>query len=608
MLKLRERGDGDLALLPAPESVRSPIELRSDGGGGYGGSGLPNGGLGVNGLSPDGYAAAGWSYAQGYVYFPNLNTRRELSTYSRMEILRRSRWLVRNNGLARRLVRGGARMIVGTGLKPRPATDDKEWNALAQKRVDMRNASREILDVGGRWNRRQAQMGKVIARMTDGDFLTAFIKSSTGGARFRHYEGHQIGTYASALGQWGSVQPAPVTDSSWIDGVKTDRNNRAIKYRIFGDGPDDWKDVAATACSFYCKFETVGATRGASVFIHAIPDLLDEIEIKSAFKRSMKSVADKGYVKTIQNLAGNDNPGAWENTIRQNDMKVRDPVSGKPITLERLLGGGVIETLEPGQKIEVISDPRPHENQMEFMDSLIRSIAYGMDLAPELIWNIVKLGSAGTRYVLADALSWIQSEQQDLVDMSEAREYAFMIACDLASGALPPCKDPHWWKVGFITPPRITIDFTRDGKLIIDQIRSGLISPQTGGLMLGLNSYTEGFDRIDWVYEMKKYGLEKDPDPKLQVSLLEAFPGQFIGLRQDPDTTPAGAVDANGKPIPGAAPAPAKPAPKKNAPKDAKADPDEAEGPDDLPGGDPGSPGDDEDGDETAPSGDADED
>src|SRR5688572_12013055 len=82
----------------------------------------------MGGGMSSGYDAGNWSSRRGYVYYPTMDTREELQPFIRTEVNRKTRWLTKNVGFAKRCTSGVAHMI--GSLSPRPFTDHKEWNKL----------------------------------------------------------------------------------------------------------------------------------------------------------------------------------------------------------------------------------------------------------------------------------------------------------------------------------------------------------------------------------------------------------------------------------------------------------------------------------------------
>jgi capsid protein len=426
---------------------------------GYG-SGIGGGG---GGFMSNGYQGADFSRLRGMVYFPELDTRFDVTSYTRTEILRKVRFLYANHGLPKRIVNGCSRMVVGTGLTVHASTTDTAWNELAESYFYSRANSPVSWDVGGRYTFDKGQLANTRWRFRDGDAGNALTTSPTGQAMQAYYEGHQIGN--------GTLAGTDNTD--WRDGVLPDRHNRAIAYRILGfDGEP--VDIPASAFILNCDYDRGGAVRGLSMLHHAIPHLLDGTEILGFIKAGVKLANQFGYVIEDEPLPGGGSPtgaGRAGGQTRQVDVG-----GGKKITLEQVHGGGVIPELGPGKRIKFLSDSRPHPNNIQLLDYMIRDIAWGCDLAPDILWNIAALGGANTRFVLADAQGWIEAQQQELVNTYCGRSYIHAIACGLATKRLRPCKDPQWWKHVWIPPPRLTVDFGRDGKMHLEQLKAGALT------------------------------------------------------------------------------------------------------------------------------------
>jgi capsid protein len=453
----------------------------------------------------NGHQGADFSRLRGMVYFPELDTRREISSYTRLEILRRSRFLYANYGIAKRIINGLARMIAGTGLTYQAATSDAEWNTLAEKAYARVTRSRHLYDLGGRYTGTTSQQAILRFRFRDGDCGQVLTRDpETGTARFAFYEGHQIGTAyeASTIG----------ANAGWRDGVLHGPMNNPLAYRILGDAAD-YADVPARSMLWQIDYERAGQSRGLSILSHAINHLVDAAEITGYIKTGVKLSNRHGYwietapesqapVTAAQRAQG----GAAIQTIQ---------TPAGPINLERIYGAGEIPNLAPGQSIKFNSSSNPHPNQLTLLDYLIRDVAWGANVSPELLWNITALGGANTRFVLADAQGFIDVGQQQLIDDKLQLEMEFVLACEMQAGRLRPCRDPEWWRALWIPPPRITVDFGRDGKLYLEQVKSGALTFRRFHGWQGNDSEAE---QRQWVREYLSWGkVAKEEAQRLQM-------------------------------------------------------------------------------------------
>jgi hypothetical protein len=417
----------------------------------------------------NGHQGADFSRLRGYVYFPELDTKREITSYSRTEILRRARFLYANQGLARRMVNGLARMIAGTGLTYQAATTDLEWNRLAELAYARVTRSRFSFDLGQRYNGGNSQQATLRFRFRDGDCAQVLTRDPvTGAARFAFYESHQI----SSTTLFGSTAPT----TGWRDGVLHGPHNEALAYRFMGDDGSTFSDVPAGSVLFQCDYERNGQSRGLSAFSHGIPNMLDSAEITGYIKAGVKLSNRHGY--WIETQAGQQTSAtAGGRAGGAPTVKVNTPDG--PIEIEQIYGAGELPALGPGQTIKFNGATNPHPNQLGLLEHLIRETSWGLPfggVSPDLLWNIAALGGANTRFVLADAQGFIDAGQQALVDDKEQAEMEFILACEMQAGRLRACQDPEWWKALWIPPPRITVDFGRDGKLYLEQVKAAALT------------------------------------------------------------------------------------------------------------------------------------
>lgn len=401
------------------------------------------------------------------IYFPELNTKKELTAYTRTEAMRRARWFCANHGLPRRICKGAARMVVGTGLTPQPTTADTEWNTLASDYFASRAESPFAWDVGGRYTFYGAQLAQTFFRFRDGDAAAALTASETGQAMQAFYEGHQI----------SGIPSGTARADAWRDGVLVNRHNRAIAYAIAGD---DGLSTAIPASDFLLNYdvsESAGRTRGLSILHHALRKLLNGAETSTAIQQGILLANQFGYViEDAKPSEGGGSSGLRDKVAGGKIEKVN--LNGQELTTEKIHGAGKIAELPPGKKLTFLTDSRPHPNNIAFLDYLVRDIAAGCDLSPEILWNITALGGANTRFALADAQGWIELQQQQLIDNYCGRSYIYAIAKGLNTGRLRPCADPMWWKHIWIPPARITVDFGRDGAMHLKQVQAAALTYQ----------------------------------------------------------------------------------------------------------------------------------
>lgn len=487
------------------------------------------------GWGTNGHQGAGNSRLRSHVYFPELDTRREISSYTRTELLRKARFLYANHGIAKRVVNGLSRMVAGTGLTPQATTKDRKWNAAAEKYFKNATGSQFVFDVGGRYNFEKSQQALLRFRYRDGDAAAILTESQAGGARFAFYEGHNIGNAALGNGD----------QEGWRDGVRCDAQNRARAYRFIGDGGKE-TDVPAEDVIFFADYERAGQSRGITVLAHAVNHLLDSSEITQYIKTGVKLANQYGY--WIEYANGAAKPATAGARVGGTGNRETITTPAGPVTLEKIYGAGAIPDLPPGATLKFNSSSHPHPNNLTLIEFLIRDIAWGVGISPEILWNIAAMGGANTRFVLADAQGWIEEQQAELVRLYNARVWVYTLAKAMITGRLPRCSDPEWWAHAWIPPPRLTVDFGRDGKLHLEQLKMGVI---TYSRLLGWQGQDFESHTDKWLDEIKYFktgmqnrGLSWDDvarwrNVNAQPSPENGKTDEVDGLPTDPDSASA---------------------------------------------------------------------
>lgn len=473
--------------------------------------------------SGGGYGMADSSTARGYIYFPQLDTKREVTPYTRAEGLRKARFLDANVGLARRLLNGMGRLAMGTGLMPRFTTADKEWNKLMNARLEAVLGSALTYDLAGRRDFYSAQADDMTTAYRDGDLGKAYARDETGALRTARYEGHQLG------GQ--PPQTSAEIAKTIFDGVRIDRHGRSLGFYIqSGEQQGDVVEIPAADFALLCNYERKGATRGVTILKHAINKMVDRGELEAMTSKGMKNAQRIGFAITREMGAtkppGLEGRGATGiNPTRRADATDAAGTATR-VKFEDVIDntGGEIPELPAGFDIKTLLDSRPHPNTMEFFDYIARDAAMGCDFPHELLYSIWRLGGANVRYVMADAQSIIEREQQRYVDLFGARDLIAFATEELRTGRIRKCQDPMWWAHEFIPPARMTVDFGRDGSLHLEQIKCGALTYKRylGWQGLTLSQLDEWLEEVAHV---RAQAVLNALDPDWAVQQLYGRPG-----------------------------------------------------------------------------------
>ena len=479
-----------------------------------------------------GYDAAVPSMQRGYIYWPTLSPRDEINVWTRREIARKVHYLMANMGLARRLLTSITNMVVGNGFTPQATTRDSEWNVLADAAYNRRARSAATYDVSARLTGIQMQRLAYLTQKKDGDAAIVFSESQSGGALRRLYSGTQVG------------EPIGTLDKKMNDGIAVDRLGRAQAFYFLDDDFSKTTRVGAENVVWLCNQESPGQFRGVSALAHAVNKLIDITELNASVMQGIKLSNQIGYYLASQDKDAT--PGIMDALAGkyQTDQVVGSDNTGnlQSIRTSEVFGmGGEIKEVPPGYDIKTLLDQRPHPNSVEFVEnSLIRDCCWGLGISDALGWSIAKFGGAGVRYVLADAQAWIASEQANFVDTWLARDWVYTIAKEIKAGRLRKCKDPSFWSHSWVPPEQITCDFGRDGRIYLEQHRTGLISTERLYNLKGQDAKEEVSREMNFALwrkqEMENRGLSmSDLYPELKV---QQAPDAAEEAAEEEDPTP----------------------------------------------------------------------
>jgi capsid protein len=442
--------------------------------------------------SLSGFDGANQSSRRGWIYWPTLDTKKELNTYSRTELLKKSRWLRANIGLASRICRGLSEKI--GYLMPLSDSGNEDWDEVADEHWRERACEASLVDASGQFDIRAVQIELNTAAFGDGDILPLLIKGPDG-LQFALYEANQIKSPADSYG-----------DKSWIDGVRINKFGRHLDYGIAEE--NDVRVFDARDALYYSHPDAPGRVRAPTILSHAINHMLDISEILADVKLTIKTAAQMGlYIENEKaNSGGYSGPQALGAGLRNEQATAgatptptpEDPKRGYKVEDFFRPNGGVLN-MPAGAKIGTIQDTRPHPNQINLINHLIRDIAWGVGVPPEILWDIHELGGANTRLVNADLDRWIAAKQiRQIAWMKRFR--AIWIANEIEAGRLAePPAGAKFWKASWLPQASITADKARIGTLDIELVKNRMRS-------LAAYYAEQG---LDWQVELRQIAREE---------------------------------------------------------------------------------------------------
>lgn len=470
-------------------------------------------------LMGGGFQAAGQSQARGYLYFPNLDTRRQLDSYTREEIARKIEWLYVHFGFCRRLVLGMARML--GFLTPQPNMSDEGWNELAFDAFMAIAGSAEIWDRSGKFDFFEGQVQDNVQMFVRGDLIGVLTETLSGRARIAYYEAHQLSN-------------GERTGKHWVDGVQLDSFGKHIGYSLRdGEDPSKTSFVDARDAIYFGNFDNRGQVRTISILMTAVLNMIDVVEVRGFTKTAIKNHSRVGTVMEQEaQTPVNTGVGGFGGPLTTTTVTMPDG-STQNVNMELVMSGGLTPKLPPGVKVKVIADDRPSHNNMEFEKALLKDCCDSVDLSYDRLSNLAGVTGPGIRILSQDEKRWVALRHHRMAKRCQ-RMYNYIIAKEIKGGRLPQPKSKpgeYWWnRTIWIGLPMPDIDGGRTAQATQTNLLNGLTTWQEEAKLGGLywkrrvrQGITEVvFAKLECIAQAKAAGI----DPA-EITPQLVFPGRF---------------------------------------------------------------------------------
>ena len=422
-------------------------------------------------------AAASQPMHQGYVYWPELNSKYQLTESDLKEVRRKSQWLVINT--AARVIRRLARYLGAPVVKAN--TRDPEFNKAADAWFATQYRDRTgAYDRSGKYNASTFITNCIFSAWRDSDCTALFLETETGEPTVAAIE-------ASRIDQPWNAGPY----SDFQDGVLVDQWDRHLAYLIkkqpIGNrhryAPDEYIRVPAGHCHMFGDFEDQHHVRGTAALIHAASNLIDLRQIDQANMAQAKIAQQFGILFTSEQLTAPTNfvPGSVVPGPRRRE-EVTSATGGSTATsktapttriVQEVTGVGTLTALPPGVKAQVLQSQHDFTAQAEIKKDIYTLTALGLGVPVELLFLLDKLTGPGVRFVLRQTQEWRDYWLRSMQTF-QSIDWARRIDWAIRTKQLPRCKDPEFARHYFQAPKAVTIDDGRSASALVSALESGI--------------------------------------------------------------------------------------------------------------------------------------
>lgn len=424
------------------------------------------------------YEAAYQSPTRSYLLGQLQDTQKDIDFWNRSEIARKARYLEKNSPTISGIAKILTTYTVGTGIMPIPATASEGWNKLAMDVFQGWAAKADLVSDATWWDLQQV----ICRRMFfDGDIGEYFTRDKSGRARIQLIEGHLITNDDYSQSETATI----------IDGVQVDSQGKPVRYYVNASGKT--VPIDAGAFSLYLIPTRSGQHRGISIFHAAINTVQDVEEICALEKQAVKiHSAQEGIIETSGGLDVED---LFNDEEYDTEGVSVIPCDEKRQRYRETLGTET-KVLDPGDKYTALISNRPSPAWQGFVSHLLESIALSIGIPPSVLYNR-KMGGADSRRDLAAASRSFEIMQQSLSSKFQ-RVYEYVIFSEFQRGNIN-FLPADWRRVSWQFPQSITVDFGRDSKADIENLKMGVDTLES----------IYGRYGLDWKRELEQVAREQ---------------------------------------------------------------------------------------------------
>ncbi|MEM6885883.1 MAG: phage portal protein [Verrucomicrobiota bacterium] len=469
---------------------------------------------------------------RGFIYMPT-DSRKELTRGSRLEMIRKSRWLYNNFGIAARAVDAPSGYAVQGGIMPQPRTGNRDWNEMILHRfIDTVGTTPWAFDAAGQVNFFEGQKAVPRHALLDGELFAQPIRSASGAGMMRFIPSEFIG---SPRGQYGMGKE----EKGWSDGVQLDRMSRPRKYRVLKDpSGDEYQDVAAADLWCFSRRKRLGAARVPTALAHAVNHLHDMTEIVDATKGSFKLASQIAFV-IYTDAPGGLNMGP---VIPGSTAAAGETEADSPLRIDQIQQGTMIPQLKPHEKLQEFKNTHPGDSFDPMMNYLARDISWGIGLSPEVLWNIAGATGANNRFVLADAQVFFEELQQMVINQYCRPFWKFWVWGEIQADRVSyPGED--WFRCDWIPPRQPTVDFGRDSKARSELVDAGRLSESRYAAMHGMDLAAEDRHRMETIARRKQDLEDFNNTNGTNLTYEEVFSSPQKSVSVNPAPAPSPSAD-----------------------------------------------------------------
>lgn len=450
------------------------------------------------------YEGATYSSTRSYIPGAVQSARFDAGSSTRTELVRKSRYFEKNDGLVNRMADLFECYTVGTGLQVEPNSSRPEWNQKAK-------------DWWGTWDRfadlttRQpfGSLQGLIARswFIDGEVFILLTRGDGGRPRIQLIESHLISTPDNMKDREGV---------SIIDGVGIDGNGRPTGYYFANDPKENkaktWRFLPAESVIHVFEQSRPGQYRGLPFVTPVINDIHDLNDLQIFEMQAAKAAA--AVTEVIETASGELN---MEDLRRVGISAASTTAGGSGTTTNQYyedVFGASAKVIKSGDKYSQHVSNRPTVTQQWYWRYRTEVICAGVGIPYVIVFPDSMQGTV-YRGALDMANAFFRARFAVIAEVCR-RVWEYTMGWASKNEPMLAGAPDDWWRVSISPPRAVNVDVGRNSAAMIAELAVGATDYELIYSPLGLD-WRERFDKLK---EQKDYadsiGLELSPKQSAQ--------------------------------------------------------------------------------------------
>lgn len=368
--------------------------------------------------------------------------RKDVTSATRMAMIAKSRWAVRNSSIYKQVLDETVLISVGDGLMVQSHAKNPETAAAYEKYFN--DWSRKC-DITNRFTFGQVQAMWLRGSLTDGDSW-GVLTSANDVPKIQVLESHRVGT------------PRNEFSGSCVDGAYLGPFGEVLGWNVYVDGDVQNRYIPTAAMIQVCEFDRPSAVRGYPVLQSSLLSVQDQLEIYELEKTACRAASD--HVMLLKKQGG----------VLQDDPAAK--FSGDANSCEKIASqmGGKVLVVDSNEDFSQIQNNRPSPAWIGMMKAIERDI---VRLLPyEYVVDPSTIGGSVVRLVAGKVSRYAAKWQNLLIEQACDKVFDYVIADAIAKGKVP--DDPDFNRKSWITPRDVTVDAGREAAQDRADLQMGL--------------------------------------------------------------------------------------------------------------------------------------